>query len=521
MAPLRKDIHSGIFFFGLLLITAGLPLSKFLMSLSFMLLAGNWLLEGLFREKWSRFREFPTLWLLLGFYLLHFPVLIWTSDLQGWYADARVKFPLFLLPLIIGTSTPLSGVQWKWLLRCFTAAVVLKSLIGMGIYLRLWGQAYADVREITGSLSHIRFSLMLCLNILLLYFMEFRGAGIRKKLVTIAICLWMLVMLVLLRNLTGMMILGTCGLILFLLYLFRSGKNKITWGIGTLVLACIVFAGWRTHDVYTTWFIPKHTEILPGAVSAGGEIYIHDSSMNALENGYRLGEYIAWTELQLAWNDRSVISYNGKDRRGHELRFTLLRFLTSKGLRKDAASIGTLTRSEIAAIEDGIANVVYLTEDPITCRIHQVLWELNDYTSGGADPSGHSVTQRFEFWKAAMYCWKMNFWIGTGPGDVEACMQEAYTAINSPLNKENRLRPHNQYLSVAAGMGLFGLCAFLGMLLIPLFLRRHRKILYFIFVAMMAMSMLTEDTLETQVGVTLFALFSSLLLFHFPQTKEE
>ena len=51
--------------------------------------------------------------------------------------------------------------------------------------------------------------------------------------------------------------------------------------------------------------------------------------------------------------------------------------------------------------------------------------------------------------------------------------------------------------------------------------KRNRNYLYLIFMFIMMLSMFTEDTLETQIGVTLFAFFNSFLVFAMPLDVDE
>ena len=72
----------------------------------------------------------------------------------------------------------------------------------------------------------------------------------------------------------------------------------------------------------------------------------------------------------------------------------------------------------------------------------------------------------------------------------------------------------HQYLSITVGFGIIGLVWFLVSLLYPyLSSKRNRTYLYTVFMVILLLSMLPEDTIETQAGVTWFAFFNSLLIF--------
>ena len=56
------------------------------------------------------------------------------------------------------------------------------------------------------------------------------------------------------------------------------------------------------------------------------------------------------------------------------------------------------------------------------------MWEFDQFIKGG-NPSGHSVTQRFEFWKAAIGIASDNIFIGVGTGDMPHAYRDQYIAI--------------------------------------------------------------------------------------------
>ena len=146
-------------------------------------------------------------------------------------------------------------------------------------------------------------------------------------------------------------------------------------------------------------------------------------------------------------------------------------------------------------------------------RITKIVWEINSYLQG-ENPSGHSTTQRIEFWKASVMIIKENFFFGVGTGDVKNVFSEQYEKINSPLTKYFRLRSHNQFLAIGTAFGFFGIIWFLLALFYPLLKKKNRiDYFYVTFFIIAILSMITEDTLETQAGVTFFAFFNCLFLF--------
>jgi len=86
--------------------------------------------------------------------------------------------------------------------------------------------------------------------------------------------------------------------------------------------------------------------------------------------------------------------------------------------------------------------------------------------------------------------------------------------MNSKLSPDQRWRSHNQFMSICIGFGIFGLIWFLFAILYPVFVtKRYDDYFLFIFLIIAMISMLTDDTIESQMGVTFFAFFYCFFLF--------
>ena len=193
--------------------------------------------------------------------------------------------------------------------------------------------------------------------------------------------------------------------------------------------------------------------------------------------------------------------------------FTILRFLTSKGYRKDADGINRLTDAEITAIEKGIPNVIFMKGLSIRGLLYEILWGYEKYKDTG-DPTGSTLMQRIEFWKASAGIIRDNWLSGVGTGDMNIAFQDQYLKMHSRLAPDQRWRSHNQFLSILVGFGIFGLAWFLFAILYPpAVLGKFNDYFFLVFFIICMLSMLPEDTIESQSGVTFFAFFYSFLLF--------
>ena len=159
----------------------------------------------------------------------------------------------------------------------------------------------------------------------------------------------------------------------------------------------------------------------------------------------------------------------------------------------------------------------YVTLPSIKMRTHEVVYELQSYQLN-QDPNGKSIAQRFVYWNIAWDIFKTAPLIGIGTGDVADAFNSYYLAHPNLLQQQYQHRAHNQWLTILLTFGILGLLLFMLVVFYPLFYKRkYLDYFYIVFFIAFALSLLTEDTLETQAGVTFYALFNCLFLFAKPE----
>ncbi len=500
--------------FGLILGAVSLPFSNLGMSLAGFWLAGTWLLDQLFadggtrRYRWSKALRSPLFWLLTALFFIHLVGLAYTSDWNYALRDLRIKLPLLLFPLIFFTARPIEGAAVRRALLLFVVATSTAAVICLSIPLGWLNREVNNVRDISIFISHIRFSILLVFAsaMLLLWISEKRRIIPALLMLVINLSfLWVI------ESATGAFML-TAVVMLYLIseeasVIPRWWRRILRVGFPMMILG---LGGWIYVTAKVHLSIPEgYIENLPTHTDLGNP-YEHHIGNSVKENNHLVWYHICKSEIDSVWMARSERNLHGPDDRNHELYSTLLRYMTSKGLTKDAAGLSALTDDDIRNVERGVVSVLEFEHKGLQRRFDKILFELSLMQNGG-NPSGNSVTQRIEFWRAAWHIITEKPIFGVGTGDVKSAMNTAYNDIDSELYEPFRLRAHNQYLTFWVAFGLPGILLLLASIFLPLGVPvPERGFLFTSFCMLTALSYLTEDTLETQAGVTFVAFFAAL-----------
>jgi hypothetical protein len=505
--------RTNLYYFGLALMIAALPLSKYVMSMAQMGLTLNWLIDPRILDKWKAFFKNKPAMAITGIFVFHIIGLIWTTDFDYAAKDLRTKLPLLALPIIISTSPKVGRKLFHYLLLLFIAANVAGS--GFSIH-KLLTEDIVEIRKISMFMSHIRFSLNICVAIFSGFYLIFVSKFFKRnaKLFILLLVIWLLIFLVILESITGITIILITSGILAIRYITNSKQPIIKYALIAVLIAVPTLLFFYIRGMYLD-YMPDKPLIHDGLEKTTrlGNPYTHDTTFLGADNGNWTGQYIQIDELRKAWYERSSVQFYGKNKSGHLLYHTLIRFLTSKGLRKDADGVAALSDEEIQYIENGIASINQVSESNLKNRLKTMIWEITVYRQSGY-MSGNSLTQRLEFLRAGSQIIKNNFWLGTGTGDISQAFQDEYNKLNSQLKSQFRWRTHNQYVSIMAALGIFGFLWFMFALIYPAWkLKMFSDYYYFVFFCILMLSMLSEDTIENQAGVTFFAFFTSFFLF--------
>jgi len=410
----RQKISEALYLFGLLLLVAAMPLSIFMMSIAQFALLASWLISGnIFTKIKSAFSN-PVVAILATVYFMHLIGGFYSTDYNYYFNDIRIKLPLLVLPVLIYTSPKISEQWFERILSVFVLAVLTSTIISMGVLYDLLPHKNPvnDIREISVFVSHIRLSLFICLSIFIaVYFFgkHHEKYNFFKKFLLALLIAWFLIFLNIMEAMTGVAILLVTGILLsvYFIYSQRSTLWK-TISIAIAVAIPVLIVGYVKNEAEKIYHPQKPDFNKLDRTTLNGNSYEHYVSRPEQENGNLIWIYLCPKELSSGWNQRSKLNYDGKDLRGNELKLTLIRFLTSKGLRKDSTGIYQLNENEIHSIENGIPNVEYQNNGSLNVRLHKTIMEYYGYKFG-ENPTGSSMMQRIEYWKAGWNIFRQNF----------------------------------------------------------------------------------------------------------------
>ena len=492
---LNLPAHYYLHLTALSLLMVGLPLSNVVMSIGTIWIIANWLIEGDFKTKWKRFKNNKPLIAICILYVWLFVSFAWSSDLQYATKDLVNKLPFIVIPLVVGTREPLNHKNYIFLLYLFLASLTVTTIIN---YFHYKTNQLTDVRQMSVFISHIRLGMLLCLGIFLAFYevLKKRMTGF----VVIPVLIWLIYYLYLSQVLIAYLIFAVLFYV-SIIYFIKSKRIKLLVIYSTVALM-LIFA-FKINKTIQGFHQPVQINFdTLDVYTINGNKYLHDSNSNLKENGKLVWIYVCEKELRQEWNKKSDKPFDDNEQ---EIFGTIIRYMTSKNLRKDSLGFSKLTADDIKKIEKGITN----TNQGISSKLNKVYIDLFTLTANG-DPNGHSFYQRIEHFKTGLHILYKNWLIGVGVGDVQQAFDKQYEIDNSKLNPENRHRAHNQVLTLWLSTGIIGLLLILYILFYPLFVKPLTYPLLITSITLI-IGFLTQDLIETQAGVTLFAVFYSLI----------
>jgi hypothetical protein len=504
-------INSNWFFLSLVLFVLVLPLSIALVSIFGGLILLVALIEDSWYNKWERIKQRKVILLVPVIFLIYLISTIVNFHQNRSLYDLQKTLFYVVFPLAFSMGKNINRRQKTFVFYTFSVSIATAIIVAL---LR-W--RFGEVEQATFSIhnislvSHIRFSFQLNLVIwfsMFLLFQNYKEIPGLNMLVLLILVISYTAFLALQQSLTGIIAFGAGGLF-YLVYLLTRVTNfylKITSAVFLvfLVTAPLIYL---TRVVNNFYDIEEIDSERIEHLTDQGNPYSHNFNNKLVENGHYVYLYVCEKEMREEWNKISELKYDSIGSNGYKVSSTLIRYLSSKGLRKDADGVRALNEQDIANVESGMANVVFAKKFSLYPRIYQTIWEYYVYTEMG-NSNNKSFSQRLEYAKAALTIIRSNWLTGVGAGNWENAFARAFEVNDAQLDESQYASSHNQYLNYMVKFGIPGFLLIMFLLIYPVIkTKRYRDPLFLLFLTFMFFANFADSNLESHMGSSFFFFF--------------
>jgi hypothetical protein len=503
------------FFASLLLFVTVVPFSQALVSITSGILLFSSFLDEPIRVKTERIKSKNLLLLVASVFIIYLLSYLILKKPESSAYDLQKSLFFLIIPLAFMIGKPLTNAQIRILLMVFIVAVFGSTIVAWFNWFFNRGTADFAVHKIT-LISHIRFSFQLILVFWILVFtlkMNFYNLSLNQKLTIFFSCFYFLFFLFFQQSLTGLIAFGA-STFLFTVYSLFTLKGRFKWIFSSIVIILVLFPIFYLGGIIIRFYQFEMVDRQNiERTTLNGNNYTHDFNNPTVENGRFVYLYICDDELRTEWNKISKINYDSIISTGYPLNASLIRYMTSKGLRKDAKGIKSLSQRDIENIEKGYTNIIFQKKkySPYP-RIYQTVWEYYMYSKTG-DPSYQSFSQRLEFARAAVTIIKENPWFGVGAGNWKEEFRKTFEKSNSKLDKELYASSHNQYLNYMVKFGIPGFLLIMFLLVYPVIrTKSYTDPLFLTFLVLMFAANFGDSNFETHMGSSFFLFFYCLFV---------
>ncbi|WCM41189.1 O-antigen ligase family protein [Flavobacterium sp. CBA20B-1] len=133
----------------------------------------------------------------------------------------------------------------------------------------------------------------------------------------------------------------------------------------------------------------------------------------------------------------------------------------------------------------------------------------------------HEVNYRYGIWHCATHLIANNWLLGVGADKVQEQLNKCYDGFSYKSYEDFKkvtYNTHNQYLDQLLKFGILGLILFVWMLL---YFFPNSSVLYQTFLLIVAISFLTENILDRQIGVVFISLLNTIFVIYKINTLEK
>lgn len=510
---LPKIINSNWFFVSAIMFVIVLPFSQALVSIMGGVLLFVALVEDSWKNKLERVKQNRILLFIPAIFLIYLFRSLISGDFISSFYDLQKTLFFLVVPLAFLFGKQISSKQKRYLFYIFSVAIITSTIVAFFRWKLSANPANFSVHKVS-MISHIRFSFQLILVfwfVILIILKNYRILKLNLIILLSLLAVYFLLFLLFQQSLTGLIALTTSSVFFGLLLIFKTRSIQRILLIAGVVLLIGVPVLFVSNVVIQFYNIEKVDVAAIEKTTKQGNRYSHDFENPMVENGHYVFLYVCETELREEWNKLSELKYDSVGPNGFPVHATLLRYLTSKGLRKDAEGIRVLNEKDIRNIENGIANVIFSGHKfSLYPRIYQTVWEYYIYSKTG-NANQQSFSQRIEYAKAAFSIIKQNFWFGVGPGNWKEEFEKVYHRNNPQFSEENYASSHNQYLNYMVKFGFVGFVVIMFFLVYPVVkTKKYRDVLFLIFLIFMFFANFADSNLESHMGSSFFVFFYCL-----------
>jgi hypothetical protein len=518
-SSLINNCKENLYLLSLSAFLVALPTSIALISCTSVALLIVWIMGGGFKTKWNRLIHNTGALLLLTIPVVYLIGLCFTRHFSLGLQEFNKSLYWFIFAFVLGSSAPITSKNCCRLLGIYIVAVTVAAGVALLKLQYMDTIQFFDFRSVTW-IDHIPFSYQIAFSVwIILYFIYIGNFSPPQKSLLFLLSIFLICALFSLKSFTGYLYFGIMTFTALLL-LIRKVKKKLLRFI-FLVFAILILA---FPFFYVYHCVQKFYKTIEYSVdeiekyTTQGHLYKHDFRDKTVENGNYFGLFICEEELIPLWNTHSKIDYHSKTSDGYPFRCVIMRYMTSKGLRKDAEGFRQLSQTDIENIENEIPNYIYAENKlGVYPRIYETIWEMDQYNIG-TNPNGKTLAQRIDQAVFAVQIIQKHFWVGVGLGNSAQAYQEVIAQSGSNLGFQKTGSAHNQYLNYLIRFGFLGAVYIVGIITFVFFKgRKNNPFLLTIFFVSMVVANFGEANWETFIGINYFTFFLCFLMWLVPK----
>jgi hypothetical protein len=495
-----------------------LPTSIALISCTSVALLIVWILTGDYKTKWNRLIHNKNALLLMSIPVIYLIGLCFTHHFKLGIQEFNKSLYWFIFAFVLGSSAPISHKNSCRLISIYIIAVTIAAGVALFKLMLLDTVFFFDFRSVTW-IDHIPFSYQIAFAIWLIFFFIYKGdLTLWRKLLLLILLHFLVIALFSLKSFTGYLYFGVMSFTAVIMLIWETKKKLLKFILLGLALFILLFP-----VVYVYHCVQKFYDTIEYSVdeiekyTAQGHTYKHNFQDKTKENGNYTGLFLCEEELIPLWNLHSQREYHSRTFDNYPFRCVIMRYMTSKGLTKDAEGFAQLSQEDIENIENEIPNYIYADNKlSVYPRVYAIIWELDQYKMA-ANPNGKTLGQRIDQAILAIDIIKKHFWTGVGLGNSAQMYEDIILESASKLAHQQTGSSHNQYLNYLIRFGIFGALYILG-ILTYIFIkgRKNNPFLITIFFVSMLAANLGEANWETFIGLSYFAFFICFLMWLMP-----